>query len=119
MYTVAIEVCGVVACGDAETVDSCARQTVGNRTVDFLQSSFRLAGNFSSAKEVYPTATTSANLQLLPSGSLQLDVGPTVIELSGDRNAPMGSDGVRWGPFFPTCSDCTAAPINWIHLVFL
>ena len=91
MYTVAIQVCGVVACGDAETVDSCARQTVGNRTVDFLQSSFRLAGNFSSAKEVYPTATTSGNLQLLPSGSLQLDVGPTVIELSGDRNAPMGS----------------------------
>ena len=39
MYTLAIEVCGVVACGDAETVDSCARQTVGNRTVDFLQNS--------------------------------------------------------------------------------
>lgn len=75
MYTVAIQLCGLVACGDAESVQSCARQSVGNRTVNFLQDSFHLEGNFSSAKEVYPTATTSTNLQLLPTGSLQLVTG--------------------------------------------
>ena len=67
MYTVSIQLCGVVACSDSN-IDSCARSSV-NGTVQF--DAFELCGNFSSAQQVYPTAITK-ELQLLPLESLQL-----------------------------------------------
>ena len=67
MYTVSIQLCGVVACSDSN-IDSCARSSV-NRTIQF--DAFELGGNFSSAQQVYPTAITK-ELQLLPLESLQL-----------------------------------------------
>ena len=94
-YTMAIQLCGVVACADEDSVDSCGQQSVVNRTVDFVRNAFHLEGNFSSARHVYPTATTSSNLQLLPAGSIRLNIAPsaggiTIVGLSGnddDRGA--------------------------------
>lgn len=88
-YAMATQLCGLVACPDADSVKSCSRQSLSNRTVNFLRSSFRLEGYFSSAQHVYPTATTNINLQLLPAGSIQLKVGlsrggVTPISLLGD-----------------------------------
>ena len=61
--------CGVVACLD-QNVETCAKPTVNQiAQIDALE----LAGNFSSAHQVYPTAITK-ELQLLSTGSLRLNI---------------------------------------------
>lgn len=70
MYTIWIQLCAVVACSDQD-VKSCAGPDV-DRTAIFEY--LHLSGNFSSARHVYPTANSVTNLQLLPFGSLKLDV---------------------------------------------
>ena len=67
MYTVSIQLCGVVVCSNS-SIESCARSTVNNTV---LFDALHMAGNFSSALQVYPTAITK-DLQLLPFGSLEL-----------------------------------------------
>uniref|UniRef100_A0A0P5E0J0 Putative Argonaute-2 n=1 Tax=Daphnia magna TaxID=35525 RepID=A0A0P5E0J0_9CRUS len=68
VYTVNIQLCGVVACTD-QNVKSCAKPDVINLAqIDALD----LSGNFSSARQVYPTSITK-DLQLLPAGSLDLN----------------------------------------------
>ena len=73
MYIVSIQLCGVVACSNS-SIESCARSTVNNTV---LFDSLQMAGNFSSAQQVYPTAITK-ELQLLPVGSLQLSLDTVV-----------------------------------------
>ncbi len=64
-----LQLCGIVACAD-QNVETCAIPTVTQLAqIDALE----LVGNFSSAHQVYPTAITK-ELQLLPLGSLQLNI---------------------------------------------
>ncbi len=64
-----LQLCGVVACAN-ESVQSCAKPTV---TQIAQINALELAGNFSSAHQVYPTCITK-ELQLLPVGNLQLNI---------------------------------------------
>ena len=73
MYTVSIQLCGVVGCSNS-SIESCARSTVNNTV---LFDTLEMIGNFSSAQQVYPTAITK-ELKLLPFGSLQLNVDTAV-----------------------------------------
>lgn len=63
-----LQLCGVVACAD-QSVQSCAKPTV---TQIAQINALELAGNFSSAHQVYPTVITK-ELQLLPVGSCELN----------------------------------------------
>jgi len=74
MYTVGVQLCGVIACPDDLSIQNCVKPSVSNRTSLLSFDSFRLSGNFSSAQQVYPSATTGTNLQLLHVGELRLDV---------------------------------------------
>jgi len=74
MYTVGVQLCGVIACSDDLSIQNCVKPSVSNRTSLLTFDSFRLRGNFSSAQQIYPSATTGSNLQLLQDGELRLDV---------------------------------------------
>ena len=62
-------------------IESCAKSSVRN-TAAF--SKLELVGNFSSARQVFPTVITK-ELQLLPADSLQLNLGSSTIGLNSSH----------------------------------